>query len=226
MLLRAFFLIFILSLLTLTMLATTLFLGKAVLYERALAYVPAAYQTGLASIAQSFAAGNGSYVPAPATPLTCVSHDTPCTFYASETIVLPAQTAPAATRACDATLTNCAENMQEQVIGEGRIGLQVNASIYDAAQSLIVRRAKFVTVRTFGVAPYFAVIGERDGTVGERGTSPEGENAGLPASAAQADTQIKVRYHDTTGANPDSEHDRWSTQGWSSGNAGASNWSQ
>jgi hypothetical protein len=226
MLLRTFFLIFILSLLTLTMLATTLYLGKAVLYERALAYVPAAYQTALARIAQSFAAGNGAYAPAPSTSPTCISNDTPCTFYANETIALPAQTAPTAARTCDATLSNCAQNMQEQVIAESRIGIEVTASIYDAGKSLVVKRTKFLTLRTFGVAPYFAVIGERDGAMGDRGTAPEGENAGLTGSATQADTQIKVRYHDTTGANPDSEHDRWSTQGWSSGNASASNWSQ
>jgi len=116
--------------------------------------------------------------------------------------------------------------MQEQVIGDGRLGLQIHASIYDAGKSLLVTRTKYVTLRTFGVDPYFAVIGERDSAAGDRTYAPEGENAGYAATAEQTDTQIKVKYHDTTGANGDSEHNVWSTQGWSSGNTGNLNWSQ
>ncbi|MBC5815972.1 MAG: hypothetical protein GIW97_05465, partial [Candidatus Eremiobacteraeota bacterium] len=188
MLLRVFFLVFILSLVILTMLATTLFMGKAVLYERALAYIPASYQQALATVAQSIKAGNGSYIaPAPA-PLNCISKDSPCSFYAGQTIVVPSQSAPAGARPCDTSSTNCAVNMQEQVIGEGRLGLQINASIYDAGKSLLVRRTKYVTLRTFGVDPFFAVIGERDSAAGDRTQAPEGENAGYAATAAQTDT--------------------------------------
>ncbi|MFN2529096.1 MAG: hypothetical protein ABR584_10320 [Candidatus Baltobacteraceae bacterium] len=226
MLLRAFFLVFILSLVMLTMLATTLFMGKAVLYERALGYVPASYQQGLARVAQSFKAGNGAYIAQAPPPLSCISNDSPCSFYAGQSIVVPSQSSPMGTRLCDTSTTNCAVNMQERVIGEGRMGLQINASIYDARKSLLLMRTKYVTLRTFGVDPYFAVIGERDSAAGNWAATPEGENAGYAASATQTDTQIKIKYHDTTGVNGDSEHDIWSTQGWSSGNSGDSNWSQ
>jgi|GEM_PF-6775243 len=98
MLLRTFFLVFILSLLMLAMMATTLFLGKAILYERALAYVPVSYQQGLARVAQSIKAGKGAYVAQGPPPLSCISNDSPCSFYAGQSIVVPSQSSPAGSR--------------------------------------------------------------------------------------------------------------------------------
>lgn len=225
MLLRAFFLIFLFSLLTVTTISATAMFSKVLIYNRALGYLPAGYQMGLASVTQSFA--GGTFVAATPAPASCVSNDAPCSFYASQATIAPSQTAPSATASCaSAGVTNCAANLQKQVIDEKRMGLQLQITILDANKSPLVSRTKFLTLRTFGVAPYYAVIGERDGAQGDRAPTPEGENAGLPSDPMQAGTLIKVQYHDTTGANPDTEHNTWTTQGWSSGNSTPSAWSQ
>lgn len=59
------------------------------------------------------------------------------------------------------------------------MGLQINVSIYDAGKSLLLTRTKYVTLRTFGIDPYFAVIGERDSVAGDRAAAPEGEVPGM-----------------------------------------------
>ncbi|MDQ6931149.1 MAG: hypothetical protein M3126_10865 [Candidatus Eremiobacteraeota bacterium] len=223
MLLRAFFLIFLFSVLTVTMLATTGLYARAKAVDRALAFVPAAYQRGLATLPQAFA--NGAFVPPQSQAATCISNDSPCGYSSTQTITVPAQTAPLVSTACAPAAPNCARNLQKQGIDESRLGLQMAITIFDARGNPVVTRTKYMTLRTFGVAPYFALIGERDGAFGDRAVDAEGENAGAAASPMQSGTQIRVLYHDTTGANPDSEHDTYSTQGWNSGNAGSPDWS-
>ena len=225
--LRAFFFIAVLSLATVALLNVALFLAKVAAYERALAYVPAGYQSGLAQLETSLARDVQNKYPqqglpynavAPV-PAVCISNDRPCTYYASSTIVIPSQSAPAATQSCDASQTNCAQNMQEHpAVTEGRAAAQITTSILDRDRVPIVTRTKFVTLRTFGVDPYVALIGERDGAIGNRSAAPEGENAGLPT------TQIVVKYHNTQDGS-ETERDRWSTQGWSSGNGSTGTWS-
>ncbi|GAC1392938.1 MAG: hypothetical protein NVSMB31_11640 [Vulcanimicrobiaceae bacterium] len=226
MLLRAFYLSFLLSLLTMAELMMTLFISKVLLFERALASIPAGYQHGLALLQAAFQT-SGTYVQPQPAPLACVSNDTPCSLYATETITLPPQAAPAAGTSCsNPGITNCAMNLQADAhIAEGRMGVQLVITIADRYKNPIVTRTKYLTLRTFPVAPYVAVIGERDGTMADRTSDAEGETAGLQRAPGQDDTQIKVTYHNTVTNTDDTARNVWSTQGWSSGNSGSAAWS-
>lgn len=205
------------AILTVTMLTVTASIAKVATYERALGYVPSAYQSALATFKQSFS--TGSYAPPASTAPVCLSNDSPCTFYGTAAITLPPQSAPQATSDCGAT-ANCAANLQvHPVVAESRISARVTIAILDGNRQPLVTRARFISARTFSVAPYVAVTGERDGAVTDRTTASEGDNAGAPA------TQIIVKYHDTTGTTADIEKDRWSTQGWTNGNTTPSTWS-
>ncbi|GAC1657831.1 MAG: hypothetical protein NVS9B12_10150 [Vulcanimicrobiaceae bacterium] len=221
MLLRAVFLFFLLSVLTIDALAESALFAKVALYDRALAYVPAAYKRGLASLPLAFVTGRF----APPTPIApaCISNDSPCTMFVRQTLSAPAQIPPANGTACSAPATNCAMNLQKEAIAESRLGLQLSTELLDANMNPLLVRTHFLTVRTFAVPPYFALAGERDATMGDRGNAPEGEDAGLPGGAGRDSTQIRVVYHDITGKNADTERDAWVTQGWSSPN-GLTGW--
>lgn len=217
MLLRTIAFTVLVSVLTVTMLTVTAAMARIAAYERALAYVPAAYQSALATLHQSFA--GGTYVAAgPAEP-ACVSNDNPCTFFATSTLAVSTQATPQPLSPCDAS-PNCAANLQvHPAVAEGRASIEVTLTILNADRQPVVTRHRSITARTFSVAPYFALTGERDGTMTDRTTASEGDNAGAPT------TQITVKYHDTTGANTDIKSDRWATEGWTNGNTTTGTWS-
>ncbi len=83
--------------------------------------------------------------------------------------------------------------------------------------TLVLSRDKFLTVRTFSVAPYAAVIGERDAATTESAAAGEGDSAGLNA------TRITVKYRAPGRA--DVEQNAWNTLGWGGGNAQRDGWS-
>lgn len=218
MLLRTIGFIMLVSVLTVTMLTVTASMARIAAYERALGYIPAAYQTALAALQQSFATGAYVATAAPAPPV-CVSNDDPCTFYASSSISVSTQATPQPLSACNAS-PNCAANLQmHPAVAEGRVSIEATLTVLNGNRQPVVTRHRYITARTFAVAPYIAVTGERDGTMANRGTASEGDNAGAPK------TQIAVKYHDTTGANPDISSDRWATEGWTNGNTTPGTWS-
>ena len=215
MLLRTMSFTVLASVLTATMLTVTAAMARIAAYERALAYVPAAYQIALASLQQSFA--TGAYAAAAPSDPACVSNSKPCTFYATSAIAVTTQATPQPLSACGAS-PNCAANLQRHpAVAEGRISVKATLTILNGNRQPVVTRLRYITARTFGVAPYLAVTGERDGTMSDRTTASEGDSAGA------SKTQISVKYHDTTGANPDIAGDRWATEGWSNGNGNTTN---
>ena len=210
MLLRTLAFTVLVSVLTVTMLTVTAAMARIVAYERALLYLPAAYQGALATLRQSFA--TGSYVAASRTDPACVSNDNPCTFFATSTIALSTQATPQPLTECGAS-PNCAANLQTHpAVAESRISADATLTISNANHQTVVTRHRSITARTFGVAPYLAITGERDGTMSDRTTASEGDDAGA------AKTQITVKYHDVTGSNPDIESNHWATEGWTNGN--------
>ena len=104
---------------------------------------------------------------------------------------------------------------------------RIDTSVVAASGEVLVTRHRFVTLRTFGVPPYVAVVGQRDGDDGAATSSPEGEDAGAAGSADVDDTRIHVRYFNAASGTYDAgEVVDWSTRGWSNGNGNASGWSR
>ena len=94
---------------------------------------------------------------------------------------------------------------------------------------------RYVTLRTFDVAPYVALIGERDGTMNDGASAAEGEDAGNVADGQTDDTRIRVRYYqtpapgETPGPGPTPapvSRDQWTSQRWSNSNGNATGWTR
>ena len=222
------------------MLASSLAVQRTVTFERAAATVPDGFAIGLAALRTQLqtqiSSGTAPTAPPPTTA-TCVSGDTPCSYSAVETITLTTQTTPAPAATCaPGAASECANNLQAHpLVNEGRVAAAISTAISDSSGTVLLTRVRYVSFRTFAVAPYVALIGERDGTLSDGGTVAEGEDAGNVADAQTDDTRIRVRYYQTTppGSTPvpgptpaPVSRDQWSSQTWSNSNGNATGWTR
>ena len=231
MLVRALFAVLGVATIVATMTLGGLASARALTYRRAAAFVPAGYDAGLAQLLATVAASVRSGTAIPATisvAPVCASHDVPCGFTSSERITLTTTATPQPSSPCGGESTNCAVNLQAHpIVGESRVAVRIDTSIVARSGELVVVRGRYVTLRTFGVPPFVAIAGERDGSDGGDSTAPEGEDAGVAGSATADDTRIHLRYFNAqTGTYDAGDANRWATQGWSNANGNASGWSR
>ncbi|GAC1500542.1 MAG: hypothetical protein NVS1B14_04540 [Vulcanimicrobiaceae bacterium] len=222
--LRTFFLASLIALLTTALLVVCAASARTVRDARLRAYIPLGYQLALANLQQSIAADYVAGRPQHGLPFTrpravlnaCVAADDPCRVRATAWAEFSTQTPPG-TAACSAA-PSCAQNLQVQgAVAEGRASVHVIVEVMRGDGMLVLSRDKYVTLRTFAVSPYAAVIGERDGATAESAADGEGDSAGLST------TRIAVKYRAPGRA--DVPQNVWSTRGWTGGNAQRDRWS-
>jgi hypothetical protein len=177
-------------------------------------YIAAGYQRAATALQQRIAAqiaGGSAPYPTPAfTPLPAACANATCTYLTSETIVFTETAKPTAGPACDVSQTNCAPNVQtNSYVGESRLTAQITVNVQNSKGNVLASRSGTVVLRTFGVAPYAAIAGSRDGAFDDiTGAHLTGDDGGAPpatpnpcaggAWGVAEDTTIRVAYRNQT----------------------------
>jgi hypothetical protein len=207
MLLRSLFVLLLFFALAETMVHGAHALAQVILRRAAASAVHDALTTATfaaqGAIAAAIAAGADprSVTPiAPSPSATCVaSGQAGCAIEAGAAVRFAA-IAQATPMACASD--GCAVYEQgNDAVAEGRIGATLSAQAFSPSGAVLARRTQTVVFRTWRVAPYAALSGSADGSLGAFNASAAGADAGeVPAGTAPG-TLIDVLYQNrATGA--------------------------
>jgi len=153
-------------------------LARVALHQRALDAARLAFVSGTRAAQSALARGE-----TPTPTATCAYADAAgCEIAVQTTFALPAAAATPGT--CPGT--PCVVELQSNsAVDEGRAAYVISTTVMAANGAPLASRSGVVAFRTFATAPYAAIVGGADGTLGE---NAPGDDAG------SANTLITVEY--------------------------------
>lgn len=225
MLLRAFFALFLIALLSEAIVTGAATLARAEISRRAgevaqtqIAGATQNAQTAIASQLQAGSAQGPETFPSPAPVSTCAkTSNQGCLMNAQTTVQF---LAPQVTSggSCSAGTSCTVYEQGNDAVVERRAYAKITATITDTGNAVLATRVAIVAFRLFDEAPYAAVAGVQDASVSGVSSSAVGDDAGSAANA----TLLHVQYQNSqTGTR--SSGDVWNAQNQSSAQA-ASAW--
>ena len=196
MLLRTIFLLALISLLSETVVHGAGALAQTALRFRASAaartQIVSAVSVAENAIARAVASNEDPHsMPVPSPVPTCVASDsTGCRLSAQAQIAIPSVAPQATPGTCPAT--NCTVYLQaNDTIAEGRIPVNVSATVNAADGTVLATRNATVLFRTFSAAPYVALAGSLDATLDDIARQQNGDDGGATNGAT---TLVNVEY--------------------------------
>lgn len=189
MLLRACFIILLISLVSDAILHAAMGLGTASLHRRALIAANAEIVRAATALQQSIA--SRSVLPAPMP--TCVASDTNgCELVATTHITLAnaSSTNPTPLPCPHQDCTAYAQG--NDLVAEGRVTSTIGTTIAATDGTVLARRDALVAFRTLAVPPYVALVGSLDATLGAVTPNGVGDDGGAPPTSANAGTLVNV----------------------------------
>ena len=196
MLLRAMFLLALISLLGETIVHGAGALAQSSLRFRALSAarteIAAAISNEQASIAQAIASKTDPRsVPLPSPEPTCVFSDgANCSIQAQAQLSLASAEPSATPSACPEA--SCTIYLQgNDNVAEGRLAVNVFANVTASDGTVLASRSATVTFRTFNTAPYATLAGSLDATLDDIARGENGDDGGATNGSA---TLVNVEY--------------------------------
>lgn len=224
MLLRALFIVALLTALGATIVHAAASLADARVHRRATLAVDRAVASALAAVQGAAATQIQGGADPHALRLEVPNVAPSCAANVASTCALTVTTTLDATAEATSGGSPCAplcanDEQGNDAIAEGRTSVRIRVVATGSDGTIIAMRDRYATFRVWKVAPYVALAGTRDVSTDAiaNGTS-EGDDAGSPAV-----TTVGVRYVNArTGASVDGN--AWTSQGWSNTNASATDW--
>ncbi len=196
MLLRAFFLLFLITLLSETLVHGAAALARSALHHRALdaarIELAAAISSERDTIAKAVQQGQTPQaLPSASTAPMCVSSGSNgCELYAQAQIAVASASPAASPPAC--ANTNCTIYLQaNDSVAEGRATVNFHVSVVAANGAPLASRDATVLYRTFDTPPYATPAGSLDATLGDAVPAGAGDDGGATGNAA---TLVNVEY--------------------------------
>ncbi len=183
MLLRAMFLLALLTVLGETIVHGAASLAQAALRQRALDAARTAFVSGVRAAQASVA-----HAVAPVPLATCAFADANgCEITVQTTIAAATPSAAPAPSGCPGT--PCTVILQSNsAVGEARATFVISSVVSSASGATLATRSGTVAFRTFATPPYASVVGGTDTTLGALRNGGPADDAGAPA------TLITVEY--------------------------------
>jgi hypothetical protein len=223
-LLRALFVVALLTALGATIVHAAATLADARVHRRATLAIDRAVAAALAAVQSAAAVQIQAGADPRALRLEIPSVAASCAVYVASMCALTVTTTIDATADSTPSESPCAplcavDEQGNDAIAEGRTSVRIRVVAAGSDGTTVAMRDRYALFRVWKLAPYVALAGTRDvSTDAIANGYSEGDDAGYPAV-----TTVGVRYVNArTGASIDG--DAWTSRGWSNSNAGATDW--